>query len=650
MSQNGTNLTLGMFIALVLMLAGAVILTLHLGVLPLSNAEAEAALGVFATEGSGSIDGGLTIPAYATPTSILFSLFGMSDAAARLIPAIAGIVLLMIPIVLRHQLGWSRVVLLQLSGLLSPVLVTTARSAGGGMLALLAWVGILILARDETNKERNNRWIALILGVLLCTGPAFLQSLLAASLTMLLLFLLGERSSVEAVVNKAREILPQLGWTLVVVFLLSTRMGTSISDLKDVVTGLDSWLSGWRQAQIGILTAFSLLPLYEPILLLCGAAGAFFALRDTPSATSRVVIAAAAGAFLAFVLYPGRQLSDLIWVVVPLVWLAAHGLLTWVNQFEGGEDVLENVILSATMLALLTFAYLQFQGYQSGRGVYIDQGLTTEQLMMALLIVAVCGVAAVVLYLRNARGRSWIETGIVAVVLLCIALVVAYQLFSITQSGEGAMAVELGLRLRFWTGASALLLVLMVFVLSGMGWSWRLAEKTAGATLLIMLTMLAVSKITRLNFPTEGAPLAEPLRPVSVSAGMRELQETLQMIALRATGQEDTLEIVVFGEAPLSLRWTLAPYAANNDSTSVVPPVVLFPASQTEPALPGVYRGQTLTLFHMLDSAQSEFASLFGISSTQVSREDWVLLVREDLSTLQPAFDDATDTTEEDVP
>lgn len=650
MTQKGFRISLGMLISTTLLLVGCTLLFLQLGMSPLSNKEAEVALGVSSLIGESESATWPVVPAYAAPTAVLFSMFGSSGGLARVLPALSGLTLLLLPLLKRKDLGWSRVVLIQAGMLLSPVHFSTMRIAGGSALALMSWAGILLLSTMEERKTWHRRTIAVLLGVLVCSGPAFFQSIITMFFSMIFLILLGENDALARATGWIRAILPELGWSLATIFLLSSQFGTAISSVQNMFSGLEVWLEGWREGQIGLLTAFTLLPLYEPLLLLAGVAGALFTFRNKPALMDRAAILAVAGGFFAFILYPGRQLTDLIWVVAPLLWLASKGLTAWMARMDFQEEFIEQIVLSAAMLSLLTFAYFQFQGYRSGRGIFFDPGFSTEQLVRTMGSIAVSAIAAVMLYLRKARRRSWMETGIVVAVLLSVAVIVMIQLVAMTQSGDPILSVDMGLQLRFWAGVGALLLIIVVFVLTGLGWSWSLAEKVAGTTFLVVVLMMSLSNLVRLNFPTESAPLAEPIRPEAVTEGMVLLDDTLRDVAVRASGRDDRLEVVLFGEVPPSLHWILRRYSPEGGEISMVPQAILFPADMAQPALSGQYRGQTLTILLRLEGLEPGTSPFTPVFSTQTARENWVLLVREDLSTLQPLLSQPAQEAEQERP
>lgn len=636
MKTSGIRLTQGALVAMMLILAGFGLLFLRLGAEPLSNAEAAAALHAFKADAYSAATLAAA-PAYSTPTSMLFGLFGANEASARVVPALATIGLLLLPVLFQKRLGWSRTVLLQLGVFLSPVLLTTGRTAGGWSLAALTaiiWISLVLCGEDD---ERWTLAAAGVFGILMITGSVFYQGIFAAVITLLLLFVSGDRDLVKRFNRPARRLFPHIGFSLLVIFMVSSYAGLHLDRLRDIFAGLDMWLEGWRGGETGILRAFTLIPIYEPLLLVGGAAGAAIAFRRHKRG-DLYVVAAAAGGWLAFLLYPGRQSLDLIWVSLPLLWLTVSFILDWFHIFETETPWMEYFLIAGSMLTLFVFAFFQFQSYQSGRGFVMDNTLSSEQMLLGAILVAVLTVVMVLFYWRRARDRSWLETIIIAGVLLFVVAFAYLQFSAFANSAGGSQGMDAGLRLRFWSGVGALILVAILAVLTGLGWSWGLAEKTAGTALLLVLCALNLSNTARLNYPGEGAPLVEAFHPSATAPGMALLERTLAAASVRETGRTDLLDVVTFGEQPAALAWSLRTFTTHQNQPPPVPPALLFPSERSTPSLQGDYVGQSLTLFYRLSGDADWTEALFNSRTVLPESIQWQLLVRRDLATVgEPA-------------
>ena len=164
------NLELGLY-ALLLLLAAALRLW-GLGLRPLSAGESEHALAAWQLYRG--LDYAPQEPLYLLSTLCSFGLFGVSDAAARFAPALAGTVLVALPALLRRQLG--RVGALAAATLLavSPTFVFLSDSANGATLAVAA--GLLLVAGSWRYRESatpTDLYLAAVgLGLALTAGPA----------------------------------------------------------------------------------------------------------------------------------------------------------------------------------------------------------------------------------------------------------------------------------------------------------------------------------------------------------------------------------------------------------------------------------------------------------------------------------------------
>ena len=119
---------------LILVIAAALRL-INLGLIPLSEYEASWAMQAFdIAQGNEVVFTGQ--PAYVIITSFIFNIMGSSTALARLLPALLGSSLVIVPYVFRHHLGRTPALIFALGLALDPGLVAVSRTAGGQMTAL----------------------------------------------------------------------------------------------------------------------------------------------------------------------------------------------------------------------------------------------------------------------------------------------------------------------------------------------------------------------------------------------------------------------------------------------------------------------------------------------------------------------------------
>jgi hypothetical protein len=164
-----------------ILLAAGLMRLVSLGKLPLSPAEAEAALAVWQFWQAGEMTVTPASPAYFLLTLLITPVLGFSDATVRLIPALAGLGLVALPWLLRRQIGTVAVLTGSLLLAVSPLATITARTAGGEALALLALL-LLVIGLLRYREAEETSWLYLAgfgLALGLTSASLFYTGLLA---------------------------------------------------------------------------------------------------------------------------------------------------------------------------------------------------------------------------------------------------------------------------------------------------------------------------------------------------------------------------------------------------------------------------------------------------------------------------------------
>lgn len=86
---------------------------------------------------------------YALPTALLFRMFGDSEFTARLVPALSGIVLSLLPLSLIKRFGRKRMLLLSLILALDPVLLFWSKRADAVVPVIMMTAGVLVCLIHE---------------------------------------------------------------------------------------------------------------------------------------------------------------------------------------------------------------------------------------------------------------------------------------------------------------------------------------------------------------------------------------------------------------------------------------------------------------------------------------------------------------------
>jgi len=399
---------------------------LNLGAVPLSDAEARWALQSLSLANASVPAGQIIIgeqPAYIMLTSWSFQLFGATNFLARFWPALAGCGLVLTPFFFRRQFGRSIALIAAFGLALDPGLVAVSRQAGGPMMALAC--GLLALGLWNTRR----RWQAgVLLGLALLGGPAVIQGFiglgvawLAYRLTNKAVFFTAtarpavaeiEHSQeapdpVDGLIQSPRLALYACALTILVVGVAFFRYPQGLAAwMQSLVT----YLAGWSQPSgVNPFTSLAILAVFQPLALVF-AALVFAALVFAPL---RSIGWRISGDFmpennrsmnwlLAFwllaslvlnLLYPARQISDLVWTLIPLWGLAAVMLDNFLPQtkpnivslLQGGLMVILAALLWNTLISTSQLAPTPDSSPVTIRLILLS-GITLLGLLTTLLV------------------------------------------------------------------------------------------------------------------------------------------------------------------------------------------------------------------------------------------------------------------------
>ncbi len=348
--------------ALVVLLAAWLRLA-QLGNYPLTDRESEYALAASTSDQWTAISDS---PAHRALTGLAFALGGESESAARWAPALAGLGLVLTPVLLRRQIGRGPAFLAVLLMAISPILWTASRTADGTTLAALGITAagfLLVSGRIE--------WSAAFLGLALVSGPAALTGLSSIGLGAGVFALLRRRranpdGTLAHPIPKSQAWRRGLAIGTVVALLAATGMGAFPDSLQGIFKGLGNWVSGWYQSSgIAVPTLLMMFLAYEPLVSLAGGVGLVRRLRKG-NALEAFLASWAVGAIIVLVLYVGRQPTDVIWTVIPLTLLAALAISPLLDKVFQPVSLWLAVGFTGAIVALMAFAYLQLRAGVSG--------------------------------------------------------------------------------------------------------------------------------------------------------------------------------------------------------------------------------------------------------------------------------------------
>ena len=429
----------------------------QLGLRPLNEAEAVQALAAlrFTQGASGAAPTG-TIPALFTGNVVGFTLLGADDLIARLLPALAGLVLALLPYGLRGRLGRGGALAASLLLAVSPSAVYLSRSLDGAILVAACGLALAVGLINYLDTRRP-AWLYLAAGALglgLCAGPAFYTLVLIFAVFVPLLYIAEKLLDRES------------GWSALLVAWWAARgekgLLATAAAVAAAAFGLVAMAFVLHPAGVGLAAdllgawALSFLPepggqpalyplllllLYEPLVLFLGlveVGRAVWSRRSVPwpgqtagsSFPHTAFFAFWAGvAFLVILISGHRPAGNVLLVVAPLALLAGQGVeraWRWIDRRALWPEVSTVV---AVALGVGIFFYLQIASYSltSNTATVTYAGITfytsTTYLLLASLALALLVVLGIVAWAW--RGRVLVAAGAwlaLAMILLLVGL------------------------------------------------------------------------------------------------------------------------------------------------------------------------------------------------------------------------------------
>jgi hypothetical protein len=335
---------------------------IRLDALPLSDLEANWALQAFQLSQNAQPALG-PLPGYILPTSLIFFIFGSSDFTARIIPVLAGSLLVLVPYILRDRLPRKSAVILAFFLALEPGLLALSRTAGSPILA----VSFTLLALSLW-FTRHPRWAGFFGALALLSGPSLWPGLIALGIALAVAGRfknqgddLANPDSAEGSSASSKEMIkPALITSGVTLLGLGTLFFLAPAGLGAAFGSLPAYLRGWTQSTDVPPTRLLLtVAVYEPFFVIF----ALITLVRGIIARDRQVIFLSV--WIAVVLtisliYPSRQVADLAWMLVPLASLAAMEVSRALGF--GSENRWEIGGMVILTFAVLVFAALDFGG------------------------------------------------------------------------------------------------------------------------------------------------------------------------------------------------------------------------------------------------------------------------------------------------
>lgn len=576
----------------------------NLGVPPLSDEEAKWAMQALQVARPALTGGDFVIgpqPAYVFLTGVMFALFGSSNFLARFWPALAGTVLILLPVFLRSRLGRYAAIIMAFGLAIDPGLVTVSRQAGSPMMAVsfgLMALGLWIAGNAVLSGSFAG--LASMSGPVVFTGGiSFALAWAAAKFTPKRRLELNPSHStsqevtleddIEGSAPGQERVFPTRAdkrWFFIsaggVILLLGTLFFRYPQGLVALFSTLPVYLQGWVEPSgVPALRLPAVLLVFQPFALFFGVVGAARWLADRFEENNRygvsllIPIIWTAILLVMLLLYPARQVSDLAWVLVPLWALAAWELQRYLPE-KGTSPI--SIILASFVFILYALFWNTL--------IAFDQPLFT--------------LGAVTINFRAA-----VAVGILAMTALTIILV-------------------------------------------SLGWSWRVARlglvwgTTAACTLYLLSLTWGASQL-RPNTPQE-------LWNLGPGGGQAALfEKTLNDLSARNVGYRHQIDILTTVDTP-SMRWVLRNYPQAQFTADLeigeLPSVIITRQEGEAPQLNTAYRGQDFVWWQQpgwSGALPTPILRWLTFREAEIKNETVILWARSDL------FPDGTPDLEEDL-
>jgi len=504
-----------------------------------------------------------------------FALLGASEAMARLVPALSGTLLAILPYFLRHRLGRSGALVASILLSLSSSTLFFSRYLGGQIVVAACVLAVLVgfFGYLDSKQPKYAYLTAGALALSLSADPMVYTFVLLFGTFLLLLGLVDRLADVDMgwsavlvawrTAREEKDLLKNSVLVLVTVLVLvCTAFLLNFAGLPAALDFLPTWL-----AQLGPQVGaqpwyyyFQLLVLYEPLILAFG--------------------------LIALVYYYLRQ-RDLLTTFLLYWTVAAVVIYTLAGQKAPG-----NVLLLVLPLALLTSLLL---------GRFWDQ---------------------------LAQAATWGAEGLFATLSLPVVIYFAIQLAGYASSGQ---AVYLYMAL------VAFLVLPILVALCWMWLGQGPALRCGGIILALALAMPTVGLSMGLNYHRAADP-REPMVAEATLPGIVDLVTTLEQVSSHREGDPHVIAVTVEEATGPILAWHLQDFRntrfVEQLSPSIETPVVITLAEEEEPTLGGSYVGQSFALqarWNLQGLTRTELVRwlLYRDAPTPVKSHDVVLWVKQ---------------------
>ncbi len=543
------RVTIEVALYVALALGGLFARLLVLGDAPLSSAEARQALAAW-NFFNGRADAFTGSPLLFTGNALLFALFGANDALARLLPALFGSALVLLPALLRRELGRVGALVTSALFVFSPSLVFFSRNLDGAIIAVTSALAALAFGwrylTDGTARDLN---LAAIFAALALVSAREVWTIAFA----LALFVLVARFVFPSMLLSSRNTHHATRrWYPAILFAtFFLALATTFTLRRDGIGAtfdlFGAWLAG-LQPGAAFYDPLRLLVVYDPIPLFFGIVALIqlgvIAIGERERAFFNMLTFWTIVAFAAYSLGADKSPARVVVLVVPLTMLAGWYIGVWLERARRETDV--EFFLSQEL------------------PVFIFACVIGAFLYLVIVEFATRGSLAATMAITRAFGLERLPDAALDLQIISVLMLIA-------MAAVGFLVVAtVG-----WRRAPVFALAL---VLAGMAvWTWR--------------------QTAIVNY-TDALNAREYLIARAAAANARDLERDLRDISRWRAGDSTTLSLVADETLNPIVAWTLRDFRnarfAARASVTQDPQAFLLPARAPAPASGWIRQTYTL--------------------------------------------------------
>jgi len=562
-----------------------------LGSLPLNDHEAHQAFASLSLNGDAAPDlGAVSSPMLYALTALVFQVTEASAATARIVPMLAGLVLVFSPLLLRERLGRIPTMVAMALLAVSPNMVLASRQVGGYTLMALGTV-CTVAFLDRYIQSKNTGWVAaagIAVGMCLISDYGALVSLLALLFGAAFAYFTDEEDLLTR--NVLIDFLRAFPGGVFVIGLAATMLllGTvfflSPDGLGKVADVFGQFLGNIFRPIPGVAYLGLILMVYDAGILVFGMTGAWVAARSGDP-FMRCLAGWGVGALMLSLMYQGTMPGHALWSIVPLSLLAGVAVSALID-LEPRGPLWMSIVMPAGFVGL-------------------------------------CGVVLLFMVLHLKRPST---------------MTIPFNLDP--SQASFVFSAEIFV-------ASLMLLLLVVVILIVAGW---LGPESAlggvGKGLLVIFVLAAVGQSGDMAFTNQSDPggilRVDPAQPT-----LSILVETIEEVSQVAEGNVMDGSITAEASPDGALAWALrgftdVTFVENIDPT--IRTVIVIADGDSDPAVGSTYIGQDIVISREwsprgLNPDQIARWLIYRDPPTQTLDHSVILWVRDDIYQLRPASD-----------